>query len=99
MIKKIHDYVSSKEQVPRATCFGSRARDARVRITYLAYSIIADISAIYKAIQEILKILVGPHVVSKHANFWDDPSMYAAVAPKIRGRRRVFHISFCWDAR
>ena len=56
-----------------------------------------DFSTAYWAISEIFKILVGTHVVSKHANFCDDPSMYAAMAPKIRGRRRFFPISFVSD--
>ena len=56
-----------------------------------------DFSTAYWAISEIFEILVGTHVVSKHANFWDDPSMYAAMAPKIRGRRRFFPISFVSD--
>ena len=58
-----------------------------------------DFSTAYWAISEIFEILVGTHVVSKHANFWDDPSMYAGMALKIRGRRPNFHISFCLDAR
>ena len=46
MIHKRDDYVYPEDQVPRATRLGSRVRDARVKITPLAYLIIADISAI-----------------------------------------------------
>ena len=34
--------------------------------------------------------MVDPHPFSKHANFHNDPKMYARTASKIRGRRTPF---------
>ena len=71
-------YVSPKEQGPSATR-GSRPGSPRDLKTPAAYSNIANISAIYEWIWKKLEILVGPHVLSKRANFCKNHSMNACM--------------------
>ena len=52
--------------------------------TEFAFTITADILAIYEYFSKKFKILVRPHVLSEPCDFCEDRSMYANMAPRSR---------------